>query len=408
MVTRRLTERLLAAMKDTPVVFLHGARQTGKSTLARWWADKGAGAKYITMDDVSVMSSAQQDPSGFLADLPARVVIDEVQRVPALFLALKAEVDRRRQPGRFLLTGSVNALMVPDLSSALAGRMEVMTLWPFSQGEMAGTEKDFIERLVKGEKMSSGPIDMAKLAERMVMGGYPEAVERRIEDRRRAWFGSYISTVLQRDIRDLSRIEGLGDLPRLMSLLAARSPGLLNVSEISRSLGVPVTSLRRYLTLLEATFMVYSLQPWSGGRGLRVIRAPKLHLTDSGLACHLLNLSGGALVADPVRFGLMLESFVFMELVKQMSWNQRGFHPYHFRDSSGREVDIVIEDSSGSIWGIEVKSARTVRTDDFKGLRALALSAGKRFKRGVLLYGGKEHLPFGDGMEAIPLNSVWS
>ena len=408
MIARRLTERLLAAMDDTPVVFLHGARQTGKSTLARWLAGKGAGTKYITMDDVSVMSSAQQDPSGFLADFHGRVVIDEVQRVPSLFLALKAEVDRRRQPGRFLLTGSANALMVPHLSAALAGRMEVLTLWSFSQGEMAGREKDFLERLVKGEKMASGPVDMSDLAVRMVTGGYPEAVERRNEDRRRVWFGSYVSTVLQRDIRELSRIEGLGDLPRLMGLLAARSPGLLNVSDLSRSLGVPITSLRRYLTLLEATFMVIALQPWTSGRGLRVIRAPKMHLTDTGLASYLLNLSPAALAADPVRFGFLLESFVCMELIKQMSWSPRGFHPYHFRDSAGREVDIVIEDSSGSLWGIEVKSARTVRNEDFRGLRALAVAAGRRFKRGVLLYGGKEHLPFGDGFEAIPLNAVWS
>jgi predicted AAA+ superfamily ATPase len=400
---------LLDALSDTPVLLLNGARQTGKSTLAKTITEHSHRARYITLDDATVLAAVKHDTAGFLSGLDGPVVIDEAQRAPELFPAIKAEVDRNRRPGRFLLTGSANVLLLPRLSESLAGRMEILNLWPFSQGELEGTQELFVDSLF-ATKVHSDTLpkeSLASLQTRIIKGGYPETVSRTKEDRRRAWFESYITTILQRDIRDLAHIEGLTSLPRLLAIIASRSPALLNFSELSRTLAMPQSTLKRYMTLLEATFLIQHLPAWSGNLGKRLVKTSKLVMSDTGLMSHLLGADKERL-ATGGSIGPLLGNFVIMELIKQITWSSTKPQIFHFRTLTGQEVDIVLEDRAGKLVGIEVKASSTVTAQDFKGLRALAETTGKRFYRGVVLYTGTESLPFGPGLYAIPVNALWN
>jgi len=281
---RNIQTAVERALSDTPVVLLNGARQTGKTTLAQELATQRC-ARYFNLDDAATLASAAGDPYGFIRNLTGPVVIDEIQQAPALFPAIKLAVDRDRQPGRFLLTGSANVLTLPRLSESLAGRMQIIPLFPFSAGELAGRIEGFIPRLFAGTIGQSQPNSADQdLAARLVRGGYPEATERTAEDRRGAWFAAYISTILYRDVRDLARVEGLHALPNLLKLLAARSSGLLNVADVGRDAGLTHTTLTRYLSLLETVFLIHRLPAWSPNLGKRLVKAPKLHLVDAKTA----------------------------------------------------------------------------------------------------------------------------
>jgi predicted AAA+ superfamily ATPase len=365
----------------------------------------------LTLDDAGVLSAASSDPAGFLAGLQGNVVLDEVQRAPALFLAIKREVDRQRQPGRFLLTGSANVLLLPHLAESLAGRMEILTLWPLSQGELANSTEGFIDALFgepSAERLHdfAAPDNRAALLGRIVRGGYPEVVLRTETARRAAWFGSYITTILQRDVRDLAHIEGLTSLPRLLALLAARSASILNQTELSRSLGMPASTLKRYLGLLETTFLVQTLPAWSGNLSKRLVRAPKVTLNDTGLMAYLLGAGEERLAAEPDLVGPLLETFVIAEVRKQLSWSKTRASLYYLRTQSGQEVDLVLEDAGGQLVGIEVKSSSTISAHDFAGLRLLANDLGPRFRRGVVLYSGVEAIPFASNLHAWPLSAL--
>ncbi len=409
MIWRNITQPLLEALSDSPVVFLSGARQTGKSTLTKHLAAGEHPARYLTLDDATTLAAARTDPDGFIQGLSEPVVLDEVQRAPDLFLAIKAEVDRDRQPGRFLLTGSADVLLLPKVSESLAGRMEILTLWPFSQGELDGRREQFVDALF-AECLPPFPSDAEEetaLTERVLRGGYPEVLSRPTPRRRDAWFEAYVTTLLQRDVRDLANIEGLTAMPRLLSLLAARTGSLLNYSEISRSSGLPQTTLKRYMTLLETTFLLQTVPAWSGNLGKRLVKSPRLMLSDTGLAAHLMGLSEDRLDRDRHRLGPLLENFVLMELRKQVSWSTARATLFHFRTQTGQEIDLVLERTDGRLVGVEVKASRSVSGAAFKGLKALSEAQPERFHRGVVLYGGTEPVSFGPNLHALPFDALW-
>lgn len=411
MFDRNIAGRVRAALGDTPVVLLHGARQTGKTTLVRSLADEGRAATYVTFDNAATLAAAEADPEGFVAQFEKPAIIDEVQRLPELALAIKASVDRDRRPGRFLLTGSANVLQVPRLSDSLAGRMEIQSLWPLSQGEIAGVRDDFLATLFAKQSPTSGALrdqDGPALIDRVCVGGYPEVQARKAEDRRQAWFTSYVNTMLQRDIRDLANVEGLTAFPRLLALLATRAGALMNYAHIARSVQMPQTTLKRYLALLEATFLIKPLAPWSSNLGLRLVKSPKLYLCDTGLLVHLLNTDRERLRSDLSLWGHVVENFVVTELHKQATWSSVRAQLYHFRTSAGKEVDLVLEGPGGRLVGVEIKASATVDKRDFQGLRHLAELVGDRFARGVVLYAGSEALPFGEDLFAVPLRALWS
>jgi uncharacterized protein len=409
MIRRNITAHIKAALSDSPVVLLNGARQSGKSTLVKKIASDIHPARYLTLDDAGVLAAAKYDPAEFIAGLDGNIVIDEVQRAPELFLAIKAEVDRNRKPGRFLLTGSANVMLLPKLSESLAGRMEILTLWPLSQGEIEGVREGFIDA-VFGDKLpsfSKTTEDRNQTIKRLLLGGYPEVIGRATPSRRKAWFSSYITTILQRDVRDLANIEGLTILPRVLSLIAARAASLLNFSELSRSVAIPQTTLKRYMSLLETTFLLQPLPAWSGNLGKRLVKAPKVMLNDTGLMSNLIGLYEDGVETHQGIIGGVLENFVAMELRKQVAWSKMQPQVFHFRTQTGQEVDIALENAVGKLVGIETKAGKSVKAQDFKGLQAMSESLGPRFHRGIVLYTGSEGIPFGKNMQALPVSALW-
>lgn len=405
---RYVTPVLETALDDTPVVMVIGPRQAGKTTLCRLVAER-RGARILSFDDAATLAAATADPAGFIAALDGPVVLDEIQKAPALLPAIKLAVDHNRAPGRFLLTGSADVLALPRVSESLAGRMEVLRLWPLSQGELDGRREGFIDALFAATNLALGATGetRADLIERALRGGFPEAVARRDPERRRAWFRSYVTTMLERDVRNLAQIEGLTDLPRLLNLLAARSASLLNIAELSRSIALPHTTLTRYLALLDRAFLVRRVPAWAGNRARRTIKTPRVWIPDTGLLGHLAGLTPTRLGEEPAAVGPLLETFVVSELAKQIGWSRTRVELFHFRTHGGREVDIVIEADDGRLAGIEVKAAATIGPADLKGLTALREVAGKRFHRGVVLYTGREALPFGPDLWALPLSALW-
>lgn len=406
---RNLKSRLLEAASDTPVILLNGARQTGKSTLLDSLAEHdGQTVDLVNLDDLTTLNAATSSPKSLLESLQARhVVIDEVQRAPELFLPIKELVDTNREPGRFLLTGSANVLTLPKLADTLAGRMEILTLWPLSQGELRSHREGFIDLLFSEESLRSCPtVEYTELLRLIVTGGYPEVVQRTQARRRAAWFQSYLTTILQRDIRELSNIEGLTALPNLLTLIATRVGGLLNASDLSRSLGMVSMTLSRYLSLLEGVFLVVSLPPWFSNRGKRLVKSPKLYLNDTGLLAHLLDLDADSLARNRSQIGALLENFVVMELLKQSGWSDKQVSLSHYRTHTGQEVDVVLE-AGRRLVGIEIKAASTITSDHFKGLRSLQEQAGEAFHRGVVLYTGTETVAFGEQLWACPVSALW-
>ena len=416
MYSRNLAPAIEAALADTAAVFLAGPRQVGKSTLARALAGAGRPERrYLTFDDAATLAAAAADPQGFVEAIDSPVVLDEVQRVPAIFLALKLAIDRQgqaRQPGRYLLTGSADPLLVPAFSDSLAGRIEIHTLWGLSQGELAGTRDDFVDRLFDGASAKplaglTAPENRQAVVDRALAGGFPEVLARKDEGRRRDWLGAYVTALLARDVRDLSQVEGLALFPRLLSLLAARSATALNAADLGRDAGLPYATLRRYLALLEALHLVRLVPSWSRSATSRLVKAPKILLTDPALVAHLSGRTRSRMAAEPDLAGAILESFVGMEIVKQLGWATTRATLFWFRTQTGHEVDFVLEADDGRLVGVEVKASTAVRDSDFQGLRTLANVAGKRFFRGILLYTGRESLPFGKGLEAVPMPTLW-
>lgn len=410
MISRNLSQKFLEALTDTPVILVNGPRQCGKSTLVKWILKENHPAVYYTLDNLETLASLKADPTSFIQQSQTSIVIDEIQKAPEYFSVIKEAVDKDRTPGRYILTGSANVLLLPKLSESLAGRMEIITLWPLSQGEIANIHEDFVSQLFaeKFKPSEANALTKALLFDKILLGGYPEVLTRKNEERRRAWFQSYITTLLQRDIRDIADIEGLTLFPRLLSLIAARSGSLLNTAELSRSSGITQTTLQRYLTILQTVFLVHLSLPWSSNISKRFVKSPKIFITDTGLLAYLLGIESNRLKQEPHMAGLLLENFVVMELKKQLTWSKTFANLFHYRSHTGDEIDIILENLAGQCVGIEIKAASTVTENDFKHLKLLSQELKSKFVRGIVLYTGDKILPFGKELYAIPVACLWS
>jgi len=404
---RFATKKLADALSDSPAVLLHGPRQCGKSTLAQAVGEP-LGFTYLTFDDNNLLEAAKADPQGFVGDLPERTILDEIQHVPELFRSIKSAIDRDRQPGRFLLTGSANVFLVPALGESLSGRMEIVRLHPLAQSEIAMTQSNFLDKIFNEKTGIKKTERLGKeLADRMTIGGYPPAVERKTETRRATWYRDYVETQIRKDVRDLAKITSFEILPRLLSYAATQTAHLLNVTELAGPFQVTRPTIRDYLTLLENIFLLDELQPWHTNRIKRLVKTPKLHINDTGVACSLLGMKSDSLYADRAIYGQMLETFVYQELRRESSWHEDEFKFYHYRTRDQKEVDIVIERGARQLVGVEVKASSTVRSADFAGLRQLKTYAGSKFEKGIVLYDGDTSLSFGDDMYAIPIRLIW-
>jgi uncharacterized protein len=403
---RLLIGPLCEALADTPVVVVAGPRQAGKSTLAEHVV-ADAGGTWLTLDDAAVLDAARTDPVGFISGRRGLVGIDEAQRVPELLLAVKADVDQDRRPGRFLLTGSTRLLGAPKLADSLAGRMEALTLWPFTQVELgdSGAAAELIDRAF-GDDLSGlrpSPATKADVLERAVAGGFLPALER-TNRRRTAWFDSYVRGVIDREVRSLTDATYLRELPRLLRLCAARTSGELNIADLARDIGLSRTTTDSYLAHLEAVFLVQTIPAWSTNLTARVVHRPKLTITDTGLAARLL---GGRLRTDADLAGRLIETFVAGELRAQSEWSRTRPGLYHFRDRDGAEVDLVLESGDGRVVGIEVKAGATVRAEDLRGLRLLEQRLGADFAAGVVLCTAPEPRHLGGRLWTMPLSALW-
>ena len=404
----RLAEQpLRESLEDSPVVLIHGPRQCGKTTLARSVCEP-LGYRYISFDDDVARAAARADPAGFVADLPERTVLDEVQHVPSLFTALKQAVDRNRRPGRFVLTGSTNVLLLPDLADSLAGRMEILRLHPLAQAELARQAPTFMDDLFRGRfPARQAPRLGRELADRVAAGGYPAALARASASRASRWYRDHAQAIVERDVRDLARVQALDVLPRLLALAAAQTAHLINVSDLSVPFQLSRQTIRDYVTLLARVFLLEELPPWHNNRLSRLVKTPKLHLGDTGLAAALLGVTGADLWDKRELLGQLLETFVLQELRRQATGDPAAPAFHHYRDKDGVEVDIVIERGPGAVAGVEVKASATVTGADFRGLRKLRQAAGDAFRGGVVLYDGELGVGFGDGLYAVPIRFLW-
>jgi uncharacterized protein len=411
MYQRYIAKPIIEALKDTPVILINGARQTGKSTLCRQLVEAGSfDGQIMTMDDPTTLSAAQADPLGFLQNLSPHVIIDEVQRAPELFLSIKKLVDDNRKGRRLILTGSADVMTLPQVADSLAGRIEIHDLWPLSQAEIHGKRSKFLDTLIAADgRFPSHKNKWKDMIEAIRAGGYPEALQRETEGRKAKWFESYIDAVLQKDIKDLANIEGLTQIPNILQLIATRVGSTINLSDIARLSGVKNTTLQRYMALLEHVFLILKIPAWTPNIEGQFVKSPKIVLNDTGLLCHLRGESVDSLMGNRTTAGAFLENFIVMEIIKLLSWSDLFLKAYHFSIHRGAEVDLVLEDRKKQLYGIEIKSTASVDQNDFKGLKRLAELAGKKFQRGIVLYGGEHTVGgFGENLQAVPLSAVWS
>lgn len=404
---RRFAEdRIRTALGDTPVVALNGPRQSGKTTLVRQLAGKDR--TYLTLDDATTLEAARRDPVGFVRELDT-AIIDEVQRAPELLLAIKKSVDEDRRPGRFLLTGSAHILTIPRVEDSLAGRMEVVSLYPLSRAEVIGRRPTFLSRIFQGRVPA--PVEALTgddLIQQVLTGGYPEALSRSSKARHQAWCRAYVKALIERDVREIAAVEKLALVPSLFEALAQFSGQLLNLSEIGGRLGLDHKTVDRYTHVLGHLFLVRRLRPWFKNGFTRLIKTPKIHVLDTGLLASMRRLDVSQLRADRNALGPLFESFVHGEIVKQCAWSDDDLRLSHYRDKDQVEVDVVIENGANEMVGIEVKAAASVQSRDFHALERLARANGNRFKCGVVFYDGDSVLPFGQKLFAAPFPSLWS
>ena len=403
---RHAEARVRLALRDTRVVAITGPRQSGKTTLARRFARQGR--IYSTLDDPATLAAAKSDPVAFIRGFD-RAVIDEVQRVPDLLLAIKRTVDEDRRSGRFLLTGSANLTTIATVHESLAGRIETIPLFPLSRAELLRRKRmEFMDMIFRGEVPEPAEVvSPEKLIQIVVGGGYPEALARQTERRRQDWCRAYIESIVERDVPDIASVAKPGQIPRVLQFAAHLAGGLMNLSEIGRSVALDHKTTDHYLRILEQLFLVRRLQPWSRNELSRIVKTPKLHFVDSGLLTTLRGYTAARLRKDRELLGPLLEGFIFSELLKLSSESEEPVSLFHFRDRDRNEVDFVLENGSGQIVGIEVKATATVTRRDFSGLDRLASVAGKNFVQGILLFDGEQPLAFADNLRAAPFASVW-
>lgn len=398
---RQLKSRMEIAMQDTPVVLINGPRQSGKTTLVKEYSPS---LPYYTLDDDNILNAAKQDPVGFVNRID-KAIIDEIQRAPELLRAIKLSIDQNRQPGRFLLTGSANLLALPQIGDSLAGRMEILTLFPLSLAEIQRRENHFIKYAQNQSWPNQTTFSkQSVITSEVLTGGYPEMLTRPTFERRNAWARSYIRAIVERDVKDISSIEKLLEMPRLLEVLAQQSGKLTNFTQIGGQLNLDTKTVQKYVGLLETLFLVHRLRPWHNNNLNRIIKTPKIHFLDSGLLACLNRVTIESIETDKSTFGALLETWVYSELLKMSALEDEPWNIYYYRDKEQVEVDFILENHKGKIIGVEVKASHTIFNQDFRGLRKLATLADQNWISGIVLYNGDKCLSFGDNLWAIPFS----
>lgn len=413
MIRRYLQDPILDSLKHFPVVLLTGARQVGKSTLAQTLIESSWRATYLTLDDRAILDAALRDPDGFVSGTPTPAVIDEVQRAPDLMRALKRMVDRQRKPGQYLLTGSANIMTLSAVSESLAGRIALHTLYPFCWPEFLEKPpptilKDLFQVTTTKELLQRLPIPpkgdyKAQIIERVLVGGYPPPVLMTSDRARAEWFSSFRQTYLERDLLNIRLIEHIPDFNRLLSLVAFRTGRLLNLSDFSRETGLPFTTLRRYMNLLETTYQIFLLQPYFTHVGKRLVKTPKIYFNDTGVASHFVGADDWSALENQGNAGPMVETWVASELMKLLPLLDYQLRPYFWRTQTGHEVDFLIE-RGRKLVAIEVKWGHRIEESDIRNLKRCAEDLKDRLHFSIVLYGGREIVPLSSKIVALPFS----
>lgn len=412
-VPRRIETVALNRFEEEPVLLLQGPRSVGKSTLLRRMAVE-SGARLLDLDDVSTRDAVASDPALFISG-GEPVCIDEYQHVPLVLDAIKAELNRDGRPGRFILTGSARHESLPAAAQALTGRLHRLPVFPLSQGEIGRVEGRFLGRLLANEtaafagRMSS--TGREEYVDRIVAGGFPIPLARATTAGRYRWFDDYVRLTLERDVRELARVEQAAVLPKLLERLAGQTGQVLNVARAAQALQVSERTADNYVRLLEAVFLVHRLPAWGTTLSSRAASRPKIHVVDSGVAARLLRLTPDKLNRrDPsalTELGHLLETFVVGELMKQASWLDDVSGIGHWRTRDGDEVDLVVERDDGRIVAVEVKASQRIDPREIASLRKLRDLAGDAFLAGVVLYlGPQSYSPEAD-LHVVSVDQLW-
>ena len=411
-VERRLAEILLERLGDEPAIGLQGPRSVGKSTLLRALATE-AQVTVLDLDDLDQRAAVNADPMLFVRG-PSPVCIDEFQHVPAILDAVKAELNVRLHPGRFVLTGSTRYEGIPRAAQSLTGRLHLLTVWPLSQGEIDGTRERFAEVALTdpGLLTAARPVTQRlDYVHRVLSGGFPLAL-RRTGSARNRWFDNYVRLVIERDVLELSRIRQRELLPRMLVKLAAQTGQHLNIANVARAVGLEPSTAENYTRLLETVFLVHRLPAWGRTLRARAVATPKIHVVDTGLGARLMGLTEQKLMNNEpsanTEFGHVLESFCVNEILKQLSWMDESYLVGHWRTHDGMEVDLVIETPDGHVLGIEMKASGRVDRSDAAGLRALRTTLGSSFIGGVVLHTGPSAFTIDGNIVAVPVDRLWS
>ena len=410
---RRASDLVIARLTDEPVVALQGPRTVGKSTLLAEVAARH-GVEVIDLDEPAMRDAVAADPETFVSGLPP-VCLDEFQKVPVVLDAIKAELNRRLAPGRFVITGSTRFDALPRAAQALTGRIHIIDMLPFSQGEIDGRHENFLEvaaadpgSLVTPHRSTTTRADYM---DRICRGGLPLAVARHGPARAR-WFDDYVRVSLARDVTELSKIRQGALLPMLLRRLAGQTGQVLNMAAAGRAVGLEPRTAEAYTKLLEDLFLIRRLDAWGRTLRARATASPKVHVLDSGLAARLMGVTPRRIARpDPAalaEFGHLLETFVVGELLKQASWSSEVAAAGHWRTHDGHEVDLVIEHSDSSVTAFEVKAGARTDRRDARGLRALRSALGDAFSAGFVLHTGRLAFHLEDRIIAAPIDTLWA
>lgn len=405
---RYIKKAVSTALEDTPVVFVMGARQVGKSTLVEELTDDSW--SLVNLDDQIQRNLIESDPVGFMrTNKDNKVAIDEIQRLPGLLLNIKQSVDANRLPGRFILTGSANAMVLPKVADSLAGRIETILLNPLSECEIQDIEPSFLSNLTKKDHFpkTTCVADKNYLIKRVTKGCFPEPLLRSSPDRATAWYKQYVNSLVQKDMQDLLNIDHPEKMLRLLKLTTYYSGKLINFSDLGNKINLTSETVKKYIQLLEHLFLIRKLPAWHSNEQKRLIKTPKVHINDTGLSCALRDIDSDYLINNPSEFGPLLETFVINELFKQSCWLQQDLTFSHYRDKSKQEIDCIIENARGESFAVEVKASATISAKDFKALQHFRDTEKENFRMGVLLYDGEEVIPFGEKLFAVPIYALW-
>lgn len=408
---RNITQELEQSIETRPLTYLNGGRQVGKSTLCSHLPDN-IKRNHITFDSPLVLATAKSQPAAFVDSLPNDIlnIIDEVQFAPEIFPYLKMKIDSNRLNGydkqKFLLTGSANLMAMPKLSEALVGRMSVLTLYPFSASEYYNLNKSLTERLFDEELRMSSFKDF-NIVEVLKNSTYPEiATDAKID--RIKWFDSYLTTILNRDIKSLSDLKNPEIMVALLSLLSTRTGGLLNNTEVAKELGVDYRTYEKMFAFALNSFLVFNVKPWARPNKLskRFVKSPKLYFTDCNFLSYIMKRDIDEMYEnDKKAFGHVFENFVATELLKSAKLNNLELS--HYRTQSGKEADFVLENAQGDVVGIEVKSAKDIDKKAYSGLLELKELCSDKFKKGIILYTGNDIVPLSEKIWAVPVCYFW-